>query len=538
VIVVGSPEDESLEERLRDRAASASGRIRFLDPAIGAEKGEHLARAAVLLFPPIEPEGHPRVVLEAVAAGLPVVATDRGAIADTVDHGVNGYVLPDADPEALADRVIEILQDDELRRNMGEASQRIHAERFTQPRADERMAEWLTNVSGQRLGARARLSAALDALESWGSERDWRGSDPYEGLNAWRPAYAMRRPITRRLLMQAVKRSPIDLRAALGIPPRHNAVALAQVVSSYSRAKLMPPDQSEASMRRALDQLIAIRSADYATPCWGYHFDVETRAFFYPKTMPNTIATAFAGHALLDAHTRTGDQQALELAQGVGQFFLDHVGQTPGRGGSFFGYFVGDRSPIHNANMLACGFLARLSQAVSRPDLQGPIRDGVGFALAHQRPDGSWPYAEAPNLGWIDGFHTGYILDSLFYCASAIDEAIWWTSFEHGLRFYRERLFLPEGTAKYYAEKTYPLDIQSNAQGIRTLALAATRDPSCLEQATRVLDYTLDHMRRSDGAFLFQRRRFWANRTPHIRWAQAPMFEAMTLLDQALATDA
>ena len=140
---VGNPDTDDLEADLAERAALGGGRIQLLPPATGHDKARHYASAALLLFPPVEPEGHPRVVLEAVAAGLPVVATDRGAISETVKHGVNGYVLDGPEPELLAERVIELLEDPQLRDRMGAESLKLHRERFTQAKADERLAEWL-----------------------------------------------------------------------------------------------------------------------------------------------------------------------------------------------------------------------------------------------------------------------------------------------------------------------------------------------------------------------------------------------------------
>ena len=75
-----------------------NGAVTFRPPVEGEEKDRLLASAAILLFPPVEPEGHPRVVLEALAAGVPVVTTDRGAIRETVSDGRDGFVLPDPEP--------------------------------------------------------------------------------------------------------------------------------------------------------------------------------------------------------------------------------------------------------------------------------------------------------------------------------------------------------------------------------------------------------------------------------------------------------
>lgn len=131
----------------RSRVAAADDRIEFLPPVAGFAKRTLLQRASVLLFPPVRPEGHPRVVLEAMAAAMPVVSTDRGAIAETVIDGVTGYVLPDPDPEALAERVLRILLDEELRSSMSEAARRRYLERYTQPHADAALTVWLSEVA-------------------------------------------------------------------------------------------------------------------------------------------------------------------------------------------------------------------------------------------------------------------------------------------------------------------------------------------------------------------------------------------------------
>ena len=218
---------------------------------------------------------------------------------------------------------------------------------------------------------------------------------------------------SRRVLVQAVKRSPFDTRRLLGIPQRDNAVGIANLLSAYTRATFLSDDERNASVAALTARLGELRLGKFDHPCWGYHFDVETRVFFYPSTRPNTIATAFAGQALLDAYEDTGDRKLLELAVGVGDFFLEEIGTTETAAGEFFGYFIGDQTPIHNANMLVCGLLARLLRFDQGARFRDACAASLAYCLAHQRADGSWPYGEQRGLEWVDGFHTGYVLDAL-----------------------------------------------------------------------------------------------------------------------------
>jgi glycosyltransferase involved in cell wall biosynthesis len=86
---------------------------------------------ADLLALPSFNEGLPNVVLEACASGVPCVATAVFGTPEVLHDGVNGYLVPAGDAAALADRIIRLLADPELRRRMGAAGRQLVRERFT-----------------------------------------------------------------------------------------------------------------------------------------------------------------------------------------------------------------------------------------------------------------------------------------------------------------------------------------------------------------------------------------------------------------------
>lgn len=385
-------------------------------------------------------------------------------------------------------------------------------------------------------GQRQRASEKAKQIDAWAYERRWQGSDPYDGLNARRRAVdpLKRSPLGRRLLIQTVKRSPVNLRPALAIPPRASGASVAWAISAYARNGFLPEREATRRLRECLSLLSSLRVPDYEEPCWGYQFDVETRVFFYPSTMPNTIATAFAGLAILDAHASLDDPTLLAEATEVGEFFLRHIPQTEDEPGAFFGYLPGDRAPIHNSNLLVAALLARLAAAA--PDGEGKhfaaaAAGAVRYTVSRQRPDGSWLYGERSDLEWVDNFHTGYVLDSLRACIDAgVGGAEAEEAWRRGLDYYRRELFLADGTPKYYRAKIYPIDAQCVAQGIQTLAIAAAHDAGAMSQAWGVFDFAQRQMSRRDGLPIFQRRRFWANRAVHMRWVATPMLLALSHL--------
>ncbi len=181
--------------------------------------------------------------------------------------------------------------------------------------------------------------------------------------------------------------------------------------------------------------------------------------------------------------------------------------------------------------MLVCALLARLTRVAGRADFAQRVVPGLDYTLSRQRADGSWLYGEANNLNWVDGFHTGYVLDSLLTCiCTGIGTSAAEDAWRRGLRFLVRRLIEEDGTPRYSPDSRYPVDGQCVAQAIHTLARAAPFEPELAARRWKVLSYALRRMARSDGAFVFQRLPLWVNRTAHPRWVEAPMLAAMTEL--------
>jgi glycosyltransferase involved in cell wall biosynthesis/O-antigen/teichoic acid export membrane protein len=86
------------------------------------------ATADVVVVPSVWPESFGLTVLEAFAAGTPVVASDVGGLPDLVRPGETGTLVPPHDPTALADAVSDLLDDEPRRRRFGQAARAVHAE--------------------------------------------------------------------------------------------------------------------------------------------------------------------------------------------------------------------------------------------------------------------------------------------------------------------------------------------------------------------------------------------------------------------------
>jgi glycosyltransferase involved in cell wall biosynthesis len=124
--LIGSGEREPRCRRLvRDRGIGEH--VTFAGVLSQEEVATHLARADVALVPSVvarnhDREGSPTVAKEASACGVPLIATYHAGLPEIVDDGETGFLVPERRVDALADRLIRLLDDDALRRRMGRAA--------------------------------------------------------------------------------------------------------------------------------------------------------------------------------------------------------------------------------------------------------------------------------------------------------------------------------------------------------------------------------------------------------------------------------
>jgi glycosyltransferase involved in cell wall biosynthesis len=101
LVLAGDGPERSALERFA-LALGVAGRVRFPGPAFGADKVALLAGADVAILPSYS-EGLPYALLEAMAAGTPMLATPVGAIPDVMTHGIHGYFVKPRDCLAIAE---------------------------------------------------------------------------------------------------------------------------------------------------------------------------------------------------------------------------------------------------------------------------------------------------------------------------------------------------------------------------------------------------------------------------------------------------
>ena len=113
--------------------------IRFSGQVDGNEKRALFDSADLFVFPGVQQEGQPLVVLEAMAAGLPVIFTNRGCLRDTVIDGKSGLEVSINDPCQLADRILWLLDHPNDMKAMGKRARQQYESLYTKERYIENM---------------------------------------------------------------------------------------------------------------------------------------------------------------------------------------------------------------------------------------------------------------------------------------------------------------------------------------------------------------------------------------------------------------
>lgn len=128
--IFAGTEERQGEQTQIDRAcaeANLDGVVQFLGQITGRAKLDLFLKASVFILPSYG-ENLPYALLEAMSVGLPVVTTPVGAIPELVEDGHNGFLIRPGDYQALADRIVRLLEDAALRATMSQANrERIQA---------------------------------------------------------------------------------------------------------------------------------------------------------------------------------------------------------------------------------------------------------------------------------------------------------------------------------------------------------------------------------------------------------------------------
>jgi hypothetical protein len=397
---------------------------------------------------------------------------------------------------------------------------------------------------------RARAAAIVARLWHRAEATGFRGPDPYDGLGSRLLApFLPRSRLLRLAVIQGVKRSPVDLRPLLVVRDGVNPKGLALFLHGLAD---WPAAASAGAIAATGDRLLSLASRADGTPyfgerapragladavasgetaCgeaigWGYDFAWQARAFMQPPYFPTVVATSF----VVDALAAAGSPAYPGVAVAAARFVDEQLHRQDDADGVCFSYSPRDRTRVLNASLFAAKLLARAASAGApgAAPRAALARRAGDYAAARQREDGAWLYGEADHWRWIDGLHTGFVLETLAFLARELGVTAWDDAIRRGLAWYREHLFRVDGWARYHPDRDFPLDGHTVAQGALTFLALAPYQEDGAKWAQRVLARGVAELwNERRGGFTTRAGRWRRDRTLYLRWSQAWMFRAL-----------
>jgi len=362
------------------------------------------------------------------------------------------------------------------------------------------------------------------------------GFDPFDGLNSklfeWLPS--LKRGVLGLAWIQFFKQSPINFRPLLGVPKRRNPKGVGLFILGLLEDFHRTEDASFLQEATELADWLLTQQCDrkqWHHSCWGYHFDWKARAFYVPKGKPNVITTIYVAQALFTLADMLDDLDSKKLAATYRQPALDaaefivNTLYTEADGRSFFAYIPGETAFVHNASLWAAAWVAVVSAYTDNSTYKALVLKVARQSVNEQGKNGSWVYGARHHHQFIDGFHSGYNLEALDLIRRSLNTDEFDLAISKGFSYYKDNFFEQDGTAKYYNNNRYPLDMHSVSQAIITLIKLAGINGDTqgdLALVERVIQQSLNTLYLpAKQQFVYQKTRRYTNTINYMRWTQA-----------------
>lgn len=365
------------------------------------------------------------------------------------------------------------------------------------------------------------------------------GYDPFDGLNSrifdWLPS--LRKGLIGLAWIQGHKRSAINLRPVLGVPKARNpkgiGLFILGMLEDYQRTK----DDSYLNEAQELADWLLTQQSDKSVwnhACWGYHFDWNARAFFVPRGKPNVITTIYVAQALYALGKQVANQQYIDTAFDAANFIVNTL-YSEHDGRQFFAYIPGEEAFVHNASLWGAAWVAFVAVETDNQAYKDLAIKVARQSVSEQGADGSWVYGARHHHQFIDGFHTGYNLEALDLIRKSLKTDEFDSAIDSGMEYYKRELIEEDGTAKYYHNNRYPLDMHSVTQAVITLIKVSGKQQD-IELAGKIIRNSIETLYMpGKGRFVYQQHKYFTNKVDYMRWTQAWVYYSFAMYNRVAA---
>ncbi len=292
-----------------------------------------------------------------------------------------------------------------------------------------------------------------------------------------------------------------------------------------------------------LTALEKTRSPGHTYHCWGYPFDWVTRNGTIPANTPFITTLPYAFEAFESVYRIDKNMRWLEIMRSIAehaQHDIKDFEYSPGAFSCGYGPYD-EKGGVVNASAYRAFLLTAAGLQFADHRYLHAAEGNLNFVLKAQQPDGSWPYAVDGERGFVDHFHTCFVLKALAKierltghngCGKAIDR---------GIEYYLGHLIDKDGFPKPFSVAprltVYRRELYDYAECINLCVLLRERIDVLRKTLNTVVDDILTRWVKKDGSFRSRELLVGWDNVPMHRWAQSQTFRSLSfLLSQDLAS--
>jgi hypothetical protein len=281
-----------------------------------------------------------------------------------------------------------------------------------------------------------------------------------------------------------------------------------------------------------LNQLVASRCSGFRDYCWGYPFDWVTLNGVIKKQTPLITTTPYVYEAFLqvfELHPCDEWKQILEsIARHAAIEIKDFRTSETASSCSYTPY---DSGGVINAAAYRAFLLTSASQVFSKEDYWKTAERNLNFVVENQNPDGSWFYAVDGVRGFVDHFHTCFVMKALAKIHALTGHTATLEALRKGVSYYLDNLFDVDGLPKPFSRAprltVYKRELYDCAECINLCLLLRERFPALETTLEKVVEHILKEWAKPDGSFRSRKLHFGWDNVPMHRWGQSQMFRSL-----------
>lgn len=357
-------------------------------------------------------------------------------------------------------------------------------------------------------------------------KKDYKSFDIFDALTCkWIEKITAKSDLARRIAIQINAKSPIDLHW-LGMQKMQHTKTISDML--WLNCLLFDHGLSSERKIESLFNLI-LKKRTNQKYVWGLNFPYTTRFINAEKTMPNLYNTCTSGIAISYYCEKTNKKKEI-----LKDLYFDLCSTftyiNEGNKG-FYIYYPGQKHPTYNVNALALFLFTRIN-AVSKEEIipEKKINEILELLIDEQLENGGWLYSRSSNGKWIDGFHTGFIIESLIHTYLNGNKSVRLKeSIDKAIYFYVCNMFTKEGEPKYfnYSNK-YPIESQNYAQAIQTISSISIFGNYEIDSLqNRLVSNTIKYLYSGNGYFYYKKESYYTIKSSYLRWSTSPMLLAL-----------